>query len=112
MTPYGRILMKKLVTGMIAASMLLAGSVAAYAANVSIKVAYENNPGEHFDEVMHYWKDDLTKRSNGEITLELYPSSQLGYKKDVTEQAMMGLNVVTISDVGFLAEYDPHIGVL
>ena len=44
--------MKKLVTGMIAASMLLAGSMAAYAANVSIKVAYENNPGEPFDEVM------------------------------------------------------------
>lgn len=57
--------MKKLVTGMIAASMLLAGSMAAYAANVSIKVAYENNPGEPFDEVMHYWKDDLAKRSNG-----------------------------------------------
>lgn len=104
--------MKKLVTGMIAASMLLAGSMAAYAANVSIKVAYENNPGEPFDEVMHYWKDDLAKRSNGEITLELYPSSQLGSKKDVTEQAMMGLNVVTISDVGFLAEYDPDLGVL
>ncbi|WP_420963048.1 C4-dicarboxylate TRAP transporter substrate-binding protein [Brucella sp. IR073] len=104
--------MKKFVTGIVAASMLLAGSVAALAANMTIKVAYENNPGEPFDEVMHYWKDNLAKRSNGEITLELYPSSQLGSKKDVTEQAMMGLNVVTISDVGFLAEYDPDMGIL
>ncbi|MGH7005852.1 MAG: C4-dicarboxylate TRAP transporter substrate-binding protein, partial [Alphaproteobacteria bacterium] len=51
-------------------------------------------------------------RSNGEITLELYPSSQLGSKKDVTEQAIMGLNVITITDVGFLADYDPDLGVL
>lgn len=104
--------MNKVVAGLITAGLLLASSMTTLAANVSIKVAYENNPGEPFDQVMHHWKDDLAKRSNGEITLELYPSSQLGSKKDVTEQAMMGLNVITISDVGFLADYEPDLGVL
>ena len=104
--------MKKLMASLVAVGMLIGSSAVALAANVSIKVAYENNPGEPFDQVMHHWKDELAKRSNGEITLELYPSSQLGSKKDVTEQAMMGLNVITISDVGFLADYDPDLGVL
>ncbi|QDC02395.1 MULTISPECIES: C4-dicarboxylate TRAP transporter substrate-binding protein [Phyllobacteriaceae] len=97
---------------LLAAGLLLAGSAAGFADPLSIKVAYENNPGEPVDQVMHYWKDELEKKSNGEITLELFPSSQLGSKKDVTEQAMMGLNVITITDVGFLADYDPDLGVL
>ncbi len=96
-----------------AAAVMLGGvATAAFADPVAIKVAYENNPGEPVDKVMHYWKDLLAEKSGGEITLELYPSSQLGSKKDVTEQAMMGLNVITITDVGFLADYDPDLGIL
>lgn len=96
----------------LAAGLLLTGNVVALADTTTIKVAYENNPGEPVDQVMHHWKEDLENRSGGEIVLELYPSSQLGSKKDVTEQAMMGLNVITITDVGFLADYDPDLGVL
>ena len=59
---------------------------------------------------MRYWADLLNKKSNGEITLALYPSSQLGSKQDVTEQAMMGMNVITLSDVAFLADYEPDLG--
>lgn len=96
------------------AAITLLGGVAgsAHADPVAIKVAYENNPGEPVDRVMHYWQDLIAERSNGEITLELYPSSQLGSKKDVTEQAMMGMNVITITDAGFLADYDPDLSVL
>jgi len=104
--------MKALLIYTVVAAALLANSGVTLAEPVTVKVAYENNPGEPVDQVMHHWKDDLAKRSNGEITLELYPSSQLGSKKDVTEQAMMGLNVITITDVGFLADYDPDLGVL
>ena len=79
---------------------------------LSIKVAYENNQGEPLDVVMRYWAEILNKKSNGEITLVLYPSSQLGSKQDVTEQAMMGMNVITLTDVAFLADYEPDLGIL
>ncbi|MFA9595436.1 C4-dicarboxylate TRAP transporter substrate-binding protein [Citrobacter telavivensis] len=79
---------------------------------LSIKVAYENNPGEPLDVVMRYWAEILNKKSDGEITLVLYPSSQLGSKQDVTEQAMMGMNVITLTDVAFLADYEPDLGIL
>lgn len=96
----------------LAAAAMLSASFAAYAQEVTIRVAYENNPGEPVDQIMHYWKDMLAERSNGEIALELFPSSQLGSKSDVTDQAIMGLNVITITDVGFLADYEPDLGVL
>lgn len=105
--------MKKILLGAVAACFaLVAAAPAVVAAPVVIKVAYENNPGEPVDKVMHYWADLLKEKSKGEITLDLYPSSQLGAKKDVTEQAMMGLNVITITDVGFLTDFDPDLGIL
>ncbi|SJZ54764.1 C4-dicarboxylate TRAP transporter substrate-binding protein [Consotaella salsifontis] len=104
--------MKGLMKTTLAACAFALGSLTGANAATEIKIAYENNPGEPVDQVMHYWKDLLEKRSNGEIVLQLYPSSQLGAKKDVTEQAMMGMNVVTLTDVGFLQDYEPDLGVL
>jgi tripartite ATP-independent transporter DctP family solute receptor len=105
--------MKRFLMGAAAAcfAMVMAGP-AVQAAPVVIKVAYENNPGEPVDKVMHHWAEQLKEKSKGEITLDLYPSSQLGAKKDVTEQAMMGMNVITITDVGFLTDFDQDLGIL
>lgn len=93
------------------ASMLLT-SAPALAADVTIKVAYENNPGEPVDTMMHRWADLVAEKSGGKVALELYPSSQMGSKNDIIDQAMMGTNVVTIADPGFLTDFDPDWGVL
>lgn len=106
--------MKKLLTLLFITLSVLYPAVSANAAAkpIAIKVAYESNPGEPADKVVHYWADLIKKRSNGEIVFELYPSSQLGSKQDVTEQALMGMNIITISDVGFLTDYDADLGIL
>ncbi|MHA6344246.1 C4-dicarboxylate TRAP transporter substrate-binding protein [Roseivivax sp. CAU 1761] len=98
----------KLMAGT-AALTLCAGTALA---ETTIRVAYENNPGEPADLVMNRWAELVDEASNGEVQLELYPSSQLGSKQDVIEQAMAGLNVVTIADVGFLTDYEPDLGIL
>lgn len=79
---------------------------------ITIKVAYENHPGEPVHTVMQHWADLVKQRSDGKVTFELYPSSQLGAKNDVMEQAMMGMNVITITDMGFLADYEPDLGIM
>ncbi len=84
----------------------------AQAAKNSIKLAYENHPGEPLDIVAKKWAELVKTRSNGEVELVLYPSSQLGSKKDVLEMANMGVNVMTITDAGFLADYVPDFGIL
>lgn len=81
-------------------------------AETTIRVAYENNPGEPADLVMHRWAELVDEATEGEVKLELYPSSQLGAKQDVIEQGLLGVNVITIADVGFLTDYDPDLGIL
>ena len=99
--------MSKIIAMLITVSTLFLPSII-QAKPISIKVAYENNPGEPLDVVMRYWADLLNKKSNGEITLALYPSSQLGSKQDVTEQAMMGMNVITLILFGPYLTDDPQ----
>jgi len=102
-------LMKRIGLG---TAMVLAFALPSLAADVTVKVAYENNPGEPVDVMMHKWADLVKERSEGKVEFELYPSSQLGSKEDIIEQGKMGVNVITIADAGFLVDYDPDMGVL
>ncbi|WP_207459248.1 C4-dicarboxylate TRAP transporter substrate-binding protein [Azospirillum sp. SYSU D00513] len=105
--------MKSILAGVAALCLAVTGAAGmAEAKPVTIKVAYENNPGEPLDKVMRHWAEQVKEQSKGEITFDLYPSSQLGSKQDVMEQAMMGMNVITLSDVAFLADYEPDLGIL
>ncbi len=104
--------MKKILTIFATALTMVFSFAFAKDKPIEIKVAYENHPGEPFDLVMNYWAELVDEESEGKIKFVLYPSSQLGDKKDVTEQAIMGFNVITLTDVGFLANYIPDLGVL
>lgn len=82
------------------------------AQEVTVRIAYENNPGEPVDQVVNRWAELVDEASDGKVKLELFPSSQLGAKQDVIEQGMMGVNVITIADAAFLTDYDPDLGIL
>ncbi|MDZ7908664.1 MAG: TRAP transporter substrate-binding protein DctP, partial [Gemmobacter sp.] len=102
----------KLKSLALAALLSAAAILPAAAQEVIVKVAYENNPGEPTDLVMNRWAELVKEASAGNVALELYPSSQLGAKQDVIEQGLLGVNVITIADVGFLTDYDPDLGIL
>lgn len=102
--------MKHLIKGLLASTLIATALPAT--AETTLRMAYVNNPGEPVDQVLHYWKELLEKRSGGDVTIELYPSSQLGSQKDVTEQAMAGINIISMTDAGFLADFDPDIGIM
>jgi tripartite ATP-independent transporter DctP family solute receptor len=86
---------------------LLAGFSAAAeaAAKYTLKVAYENNPGEPFDQSVREWARLFREYTNGEGELRLFPSSQLGSKKDVMEQMSMGAAMITVTEGAFLADF-------
>jgi tripartite ATP-independent periplasmic transporter solute receptor, DctP family len=77
----------------------------ALAAKYVIKAAYENNTGEPFDQSMREWARLFKERTNGEGEIRVFPSSQLGSKKDVMEQMQMGAALVTVTDGAFLADF-------
>ena len=71
---------------------------------IVLMVGYENHPGEPADISMNKWKELLEQRSNGSMRLELYPSSQLGTKNEIMDQAIAGDPVATICDGSFYAD--------
>jgi len=109
--------MKKIMIVMMVAMLLSLplfanGSQEAKDDTVIIKVGYENNPGEPIDVAANNWARLLKERSGGRVEMQLFPSSQLGTKNDLTEQMSMGSNVITITDGSFLMDFVPDIGIL
>ena len=91
-------------------SLFLNVSVAA--PKYSIKMAYENNPGEPFDLAVKEWAKIFSQKTNQMGEIKAYPSSQLGSKKDVIEQMQMGMGVATLADGAFFADYVPDFGIM
>jgi tripartite ATP-independent periplasmic transporter solute receptor, DctP family len=94
------------------AVFFLSSPVTSAWAKVTIRIAYENHPGEPIDTLAKKWAELALEKSRGELVLELYPSSQLGSKRDCLEMATMGANVVMLSDSGTLGDYSPDLGAL
>ena len=103
--------MKRILVGLLSgllAIAMLAGCGGQQSASkdgkIVIQVGYENNPGEPFDQGVNKWKELLEQKSNGTMTIETYPSSQLGSKNDLIDQMIAGQPVVTLADGAFYAD--------
>jgi len=55
--------------------------------------------------------EEVKNETNGEVVIEIYPSSQLGDTNDVLEQAKSGSNVGVLVDTGVLADYVPDMAI-
>ena len=102
---------KKLATLLVGVALCF-GAGTAMAAKYNIKLAHENNPGEPIDKAVQEWARLFALKTNGEGEIKLFPSSQLGSKKDVMEQMKLGSAIITIADGGFFADYVPDFGIL
>lgn len=91
---------------------LLLAPGAALAAKYTLRVAYENNPGEPFDLAVKEWAKLFKQQTHGQGELLLFPSSALGSKKDVMEQMKMGSPLITLADGAFFADYLPDFGII
>ncbi|MGC3963465.1 MAG: C4-dicarboxylate TRAP transporter substrate-binding protein [Rhodocyclaceae bacterium] len=104
---------KRIMACVLGSALMIAAAPSAMAASkFAIKVAYENNPGEPIDKAMNEWARLFKERTKGEGELLLYPSSQLGSKKDVMEQMKMGAAMVTLTDGAFFADYVPDFAIM
>lgn len=57
-------------------------------------------------------KQRIEERSGGELSINVYPNSQLGSDEDVIEQIRNGANIAVLIDAGRLSEYQRELGVL
>ncbi|WP_129140674.1 C4-dicarboxylate TRAP transporter substrate-binding protein [Modicisalibacter coralii] len=63
-------------------------------------------------QAMEHAKQRIEKRSDGELTVNVFPNSQLGSGEDVVEQIRSGANIGILIDAGRLSEYQPELGIL
>ncbi|UGA53897.1 TRAP transporter substrate-binding protein [Vibrio sp. VB16] len=106
----------KTITKTLLATVILTCTVSSQAlAEKVIRFGHDNkadmmeNPAHAFTGV---FKNIVETASNGEITVQVYPSNQLGSSKEHIQMVRDGQLQATLSSVGAVAGYYPRIGVL
>ncbi len=105
--------MKKRIAVLLAAAMTLGMTVAAFADdNYTIKMSTQLSEGSPFVEGFYEWADAVKEKTDGHVTIEVYPSAALGSDEDVIEQALQGVNVAVLTDCGRMGNYVKEMGIL
>ncbi|WP_104205296.1 C4-dicarboxylate TRAP transporter substrate-binding protein [Billgrantia saliphila] len=81
---------------------------AAYQLNLSSALSAQ----DPIVQAMEKASETIAERSDGELTVRVFPNSQLGSDEDVVEQIRSGANVAVLIDAGRLSEYQPELGIL
>ena len=102
----------KLFITAIALCMLLGTAGQAPAAPVTIKVGHV----QPVTDVVHlqwvFFKEQIEKKSNGEITVDIFPNGELGFERELTESVQMGELPMATSTTSPLASFVPDLLVL
>ncbi|SDJ03057.1 C4-dicarboxylate TRAP transporter substrate-binding protein [Billgrantia gudaonensis] len=101
--------MKK--TALVTALVLAVGANVAHAAyRLSLSSALSSQ--DPIVQAMEEASERIAERSDGELTVRVFPSSQLGSDEDVVEQIRSGANAAVLIDAGRLSEYQEELGIL
>lgn len=110
--------LKKRGFGRVGCILLLSAAFLFSACQAKESKKYEFNVGTSQGESSTIYKglvkmkEAVEKRTEGNLTVNVFPSSQLGSEEDIIEQAKLGANVGTITDNGRLSQYVKELGVV
>lgn len=106
--------MKKLVSDILVLCMF----VAVFAVNsfaksdvYSIKISTQNGEGTPMVQAFRALAEDLNKKSEGRLNVEVFPSGVLGSDEDLIEQAIQGANIFVLTDASRMSNYVPDMAV-
>ncbi|MDR2394989.1 MAG: C4-dicarboxylate TRAP transporter substrate-binding protein [Treponema sp.] len=89
-----------------------AASAAAPAKTFTLKMSTQLNETHPMVDGFKEWAQNVEAKTNGGITIQVYPSAQLGSDEDVIEQALQGVNVAVLTDGGRMGNYVREIGII
>lgn len=91
----------------VGAAMVLAASLgfASAQSTTAIRIASVNPPTTESLVVVQKVADRITKRTNGRVTFQLFPSGQLGTTTDSLEQASQGQPIITFTSASFMSTF-------
>ncbi|THB62999.1 MAG: TRAP transporter substrate-binding protein [Desulfovibrio sp.] len=79
-------------------------------AGVVLKLAHYANADHPGNEAAQMFADGVAERTNGEITVEIYPNNELGNPPEVLEQNVLGVIDMSLPTQGQLAKYSQRFG--
>ena len=82
--------MNKLVTGLVSAGFLAMGSLAAQAADTTLRISLQLPLKSHLGQNLLLFKEEVEKSSGGDIAVEIYDSAQLYKDKEVPQAVGSG----------------------
>lgn len=73
----------------------------------TIKFGHGNAPEDYVSVAVQQWADKVAEATDGRITIEVYPASQLGDISTLLEMVNMGTLDMCLGDLSGMAEYLP-----
>jgi tripartite ATP-independent transporter DctP family solute receptor len=78
----------------------------------TIRFAHMNSPTHFVNTAAEAMAARVAERTDGEVTIELYPSGQLGENAQITEQITLGGDLIAQTGVGTIADYVPDFSII
>ena len=94
----------------ISTALMLSGQIASAATNITVADAF---PTGHYlsEQAMKYWMDQVTDRTDGEVTFTYFTSGQMGSLADMLDMAQTGVADVVYVPMSSFADRLPLSGV-
>ena len=100
--------MLRLITSAVAV-VLLSASVSFGA--VTLKLGHIAEPENPYGQGADYFAKLVKERTNGEVVIQVYPSSQLGNQRDLVEGLTFGTVDMTLTGTAVLGNFIPEVAV-
>lgn len=91
-------------------AVLLSASLC-LAAPVTLKLGHIAEPENPYGQGADYFAKLVKERSNGEIEIQVFPSSQLGNQRDLVEGLVFGTVDMTLTGTAVLGNFVPEVAV-
>ncbi|WP_158625921.1 TRAP transporter substrate-binding protein DctP [Arsenicitalea aurantiaca] len=102
----------KLLTHALPLGAIALAAMASTASAQTIRFAHMNSPTHFVNTAAETMAANVAERTNGEVTIELYPSGQLGENAQITEQITLGGDLIGQVGVGTIADYVPDFSII
>ncbi|MEM7445800.1 MAG: C4-dicarboxylate TRAP transporter substrate-binding protein [Pseudomonadota bacterium] len=88
------------------------GTTGAMAQEYSFRLPHVTSATEPVNDAALHFAELVEERSDGRISVEVYPGGQLGTNLEMFEQVRLGAPLIILADPGYLADFVSDFGIL
>lgn len=78
----------------------------------TFKLGHDKPTEHHYQKISERFAELVSERTDGNVTIEIYPSNQLGENRESVEGVMAGTHDMVITSDGVIANWVPDLGML